>query len=409
MSNQTNKRVLLGVSGGIAAYKTPDLVRRLRERGHQVRVVMTQAAAQFITPLSLQAVSGQPVHTTLLDEQAEAAMGHIELARWADVVLIAPATADIIARLAHGLADDLLATLCLATTSPIVLAPAMNQQMWTAAATVENVETLRARGVQLLGPGSGDQACGEIGPGRMLEPTDLAEALDALLAGEGAAADSAVLAGLGVLITAGPTREAIDPVRYISNHSSGKMGYAVAAAARRAGASVILVSGPCGLPAPFGVERIMVESAAEMRDAVLARVDGCDVFIAAAAVADYRPAEPAAQKIKKTRQDLAIALVRNVDILAEVAARPHPPFTVGFAAETEALEANALDKLARKSLDMIAANPVGGEKLGFGGDDNALRVFWKDGERDLGEASKIVLAQRLVALVAERFRERHPA
>ena len=406
MSNQAVKRVLLGVSGGIAAYKSPDLVRRLREHGHQVRVVMTRAAGEFITPLTLQAVSGQPVHTTLLDEHAEAAMGHIELARWADVVLIAPASADIIARLAHGLADDLLSTLCLATEAPVVLAPAMNQQMWAAEATQANVAILRKRGVQLLGPGSGDQACGEVGAGRMLEPADLAASLDAMVAAEGAAAD---LAGLGVLVTAGPTREAIDPVRYISNHSSGKMGYAVAAAARRAGASVILVSGPCELPAPPGVETIMVESAGQMRDAVMSRVAGCDVFIAAAAVADYRPAEPAAQKIKKKREDMHIALVRNVDILAEVAARPHAPFTVGFAAETEALEANALDKLARKSLDMIAANSVGGANPGFGVDHNALRVFWKDGERDLGEASKIVLARRLISLVAERFRERHPA
>ncbi len=406
MSNQTITRVLLGVSGGIAAYKSPDLVRRLRERGHEVRVVMTRAARDFITPLSLQAVSGQPVHTTLLDEQAEAAMGHIELARWADVVLIAPASADIMARLAHGLADDLLSTLCLATRAPIVVAPAMNQQMWAAAATQANVKTLRARGVRLLGPGAGDQACGEVGEGRMLEPAELAAALDGLVLVDTAGAD---LAGVCVLITAGPTREAIDPVRYISNHSSGKMGYALAAAARSAGASVILVSGPCDLPAPPGVERVLVESAAEMRDAVLSRADGCDIFIAAAAVSDYRPAERAEQKIKKKSESLAIALVRNADILAEVAARDHPPFTVGFAAETESLEAHARDKLVRKSLDMIAANPVGGPNLGFGADTNALRVFWNDGERDLGEASKTELAQRLVALIAERFREKHPA
>jgi phosphopantothenoylcysteine decarboxylase/phosphopantothenate--cysteine ligase len=404
MSKQTNKRVLLGVSGGIAAYKSPDLVRRLRERGHEVRVVMTRAAGDFITPLSLQAVSGQAVHTTLLDEQAEAAMGHIELARWADVVLIAPASADLIARLAHGLANDLLSTLCLATEAPIVVAPAMNRQMWAAPATQANVETLRGRGVRLLGPGAGDQACGEVGEGRMLEPAELAAELDALV--PGVAGD---LAGLGVLITAGPTREAIDPVRYISNHSSGKMGYAVAGAARSAGASVILVSGPCDLPAPPGVERVPVESAAEMREAVMSRVEGCDIFIAAAAVADYRPAEKAEQKIKKKSKGLEIALVRNVDILAEVASRDHPPFTVGFAAETEKLEAHAREKLAKKSLDMIAANPVGGPDTGFGADTNRLRVFWRDGELDLGEASKTELAQRLVALVAERFREKHPA
>lgn len=406
MSDQTIKRVLLGVSGGIAAYKSPDLVRRLRERGYEVRVVMTRGAANFITPLSLQAVSGQPVHTTLLDEQAEAAMGHIELARWADVVLVAPATADVIARLAHGLADDLLTTLCLATDAPIVLAPAMNGRMWAAAATRANVETLQSRNVRMLGPGSGDQACGEIGEGRMLEPAELAARLDAQVPMAGGEQE---LAGLGVLITAGPTREAIDPVRYISNHSSGKMGYAVAAAARAAGASVILVSGPSDLLAPHGVERIRVESADEMRDAVLSRVEGCDIFIAAAAVADYRPAVRAEQKIKKKETSLEIALVRNVDILAEVAAGDHPPFTVGFAAETERLEAHAREKLARKGLDMIAANPVGGENIGFGVDTNALRVFWKDGEADLGEATKTDLAARLVALVSGRFREKHPA
>jgi phosphopantothenoylcysteine decarboxylase/phosphopantothenate--cysteine ligase len=406
MSDQTIKRVLLGVSGGIAAYKSPDLVRRLRERGYEVRVVMTRGAANFITPLSLQAVSGQPVHTTLLDEQAEAAMGHIELARWADVVLVAPATADVIARLAHGLADDLLTTLCLATDAPIMLAPAMNGRMWAAAATRANVETLQSRGVRMLGPGSGDQACGEIGEGRMLEPAELAAHLDAQVPIAGGEQE---LAGLGVLITAGPTREAIDPVRYISNHSSGKMGYAVAAAARAAGASVILVSGPSDLPAPHGVERIRVESADEMRDAVLSRVEGCDIFIAAAAVADYRPAVRAEQKIKKKAGELEIALVRNVDILAEVAAGDHPPFTVGFAAETERLEAHAREKLARKGLDMIAANPVGGENIGFGVDTNTLRIFWKDGEADLGEATKADLAARLVALVSGRFREKHPA
>ena len=406
MSDKTIKRVLLGVSGGIAAYKSPDLTRRLRERGYEVRVVMTCAAQNFITPLSLQAVSGQAVHTTLLDEQAEAAMGHIELARWADVILIAPATADIIARLAHGLADDLLTTLCLATDAPIVLAPAMNQHMWAAPATQANVKTLRARGVRLLGPGSGDQACGDVGEGRMLEPAELAADLELLVPGQTA---EPALAGLGVLITAGPTREAIDPVRYISNHSSGKMGYAVATAARAAGASVILVSGPTALPAPPGVERISVESAAEMRAAVLSRVEGCDIFIAAAAVSDYRPANKARQKIKKNASELALSLLRNADILADVAGAAHPPFTVGFAAETEKLELHARDKLARKALDMIAANPVGGADSGFGVDINQLRVFWKDGEADLGQASKTELAGRLVSLVAERFREKHPA
>ena len=406
MSHKTNRCVLLGVSGGIAAYKSPDLVRRLRERGHQVRVVMTRGAQEFITPLSLAAVSGQAVHTALLDPRAEAAMSHIELARWADVVLIAPASADVIARLAHGLADDLLSTLCLATDAAIVLAPAMNRRMWAAAATRANVDTLRARGVRLLGPGSGDQACGETGEGRMLEPAELAAELDALLATD---SREPGLAGLGVLITAGPTREAIDPVRYISNHSSGKMGYAVAAAARAAGASVILVSGPSDLPAPPGIERVQVESAEQMHAAVLSRVEGCDIFIAAAAVADYRPVEISEQKIKKKGQRLEIALVRNVDILADIAGRDHAPFTLGFAAETEKLESHAREKLTAKRLDMIAANPVGGPSPGFGADTNRLRVFWKDGEADLGEALKTELAERLVALVAERFRAKHPA
>ena len=406
MPDQTGKHVLLGVSGGIAAYKSPDLVRRLRERGHAVRVVMTRGATNFISPLTLQAVSGEPVRLTLLDEQAEAAMGHIELARWADVVLVAPATADLMARLAHGLADDLLTTLCLATDAPIVVAPAMNQRMWANPATRDNVAVLERRGVRVLGPGSGDQACGEVGEGRMLEPVELATRLEDLLPAPGV---EPLLAGIGVLVTAGPTREAIDPVRYISNHSSGKMGYAVAAAARAAGASVILVSGPTDLPAPPGVERIQVESAAEMRDAVLARVAGCDIFIAAAAVADYRPAVRADQKIKKQAEDLEIALVRNADILAEVAARAHAPFTVGFAAETERLEDHARQKLVKKGLDMIAANPVAGENRGFGADTNVLRVFWEGGEADLGEATKAELAARLVALVGGRFREKHPA
>jgi phosphopantothenoylcysteine decarboxylase/phosphopantothenate--cysteine ligase len=402
MIDPSNKRVLLGVSGGIAAYKSPDLARRLMERGHQVRVVMTRAAQNFITPLTLQAVSGNPVHTTLLDEQAEAAMGHIELARWADVVLIAPASADILARLTHGLADDLLTTLCLATEAPVVAAPAMNRQMWAAPATRANVETLEARGVLMLGPGEGDQACGEVGMGRMLEPDDLAERIHTMLVADG-------LSGLNVLVTAGPTREAIDPVRFISNHSSGKMGYAVAQAARFAGASVTLVSGPTALGQPAGVHRILVESAAEMRDAVLARVGGSDIFIGTAAVADYRPSERASQKIKKNAGELSIDFVRTPDILTEVAGHAQRPFTVGFAAETQSLEANARDKLERKSLDMIAANTVGFPGTGFGGDRNALQIYWRDGEADLGRASKHQLAARLVALVAERYRAKHPA
>ena len=401
MNTSSNKHVLLGVSGGIAAYKSPDLVRRLRERGHEVRVLMTRAAQDFITPLTLQAVSGNPVHTTLLDQQAEAAMGHIALARWADMVVIAPASADILARLAHGLADDLLTTLCLATEAPVITAPAMNRQMWVAAATRANVETLEARGVLLLGPGEGGQACGEVGEGRMLEPVDLAARIDGLLAAN-------EFDGLNVLITAGPTREAIDPVRYLSNHSSGKMGYALARAARAAGGSVTLVSGPCELVAPSGVHRVMVESADDMRDAVMDRIEANDIFIGAAAVADYRPSDTVTEKIKKTAEPMDLALVRTPDILAEVAGHRDRPFTVGFAAETQALETNARDKLERKHLDMIAANLVGSPGLGFGSDSNALRVFWKGGEVDLGEASKSELAGRLVTLVAERYRAANP-
>ena len=402
MNAMANRRVLLGVTGGIAAYKSPDLVRRLRERGCDVRVVMTRAAQEFIAPLSLQAVSGHRVHTTLLDPEAEAAMGHIELARWADVIVIAPASADIIARLALGLADDLLSTLCLASAAPVIVAPAMNRQMWAAAATRANVATLEARGVLVMGPGAGDQACGEIGEGRMLEPTELAARIENQLGG-------AALEGLRVLITAGPTREPVDPVRFISNHSSGKMGYAVAGAARAAGAAVTLVSGPCALEAPAGVERVMVETAAEMHDAVMQRAPASDIFIAAAAVADYRPAAAAAHKIKKSDDTLSISLVRNPDILADVAALEHRPFTVGFAAETRDLESNARGKLERKGVDMIAANVVGSAELGFGADRNALRLLWRDGGTDLGEDTKGVLARRLVTLVAERYRAAHPA
>jgi len=402
MTGRPNKRVLLGVTGGIAAYKSPDVVRRLRERGHEVRVVMTRAGQSFITPLSLQAVSGHPVHTELLDEHAEAGMGHIELARWADVVLVAPASADFLARIAHGLADDLLTTICLATAAPIVVAPAMNRQMWSAAATRDNVRLLASRGVRMLGPGEGNQACGEVGEGRMFEPAEIAAHVDP-------APGSDLLAGASVLITAGPTREAIDPVRFVSNHSSGKMGYAVAQAACEAGARVVLVSGPCALEAPAGAETVMVESAAQMRDAVMARIGTSDIFIATAAVADYRPAESAAQKIKKTARALSIDLVRTPDILAEVAAVDDPPFTVGFAAETQNLEANARAKLEAKALDMVAANAVGSGEVGFGTDENELHLYWHGGDEDLGRASKAELARRLIARVAEAYREKHPA
>lgn len=394
MDSPRPARILLGVTGGIAAYKTPDLVRRLRERGAEVQVVMTRGATNFITPLTLQAVSGRPVRSGLWDESAEGAMSHIDLARWADAVLIAPATADFLARLACGNADELLATLCLVTEAPILVAPAMNRAMWANAATRANVALLESRGVAVLGPAAGEQACGEIGAGRMLEPAEFAELLLGRLPRE------RPLDGLKVVISAGPTRERIDPVRFISNRSSGKMGYAVAAAARDAGARVVLVSGPVALPAPAGVERICVESAEQMYDAVHAVLPGADIYIGTAAVADYRPAAVAPQKIKKTAENLRIELVRAPDILSSIAAlRDGRPFVVGFAAETEKLEEHARQKLLGKRLDMIVANQVG-DGLAFDCDENSLLVLWNGGREDLGAGSKPVLAQRLVGLIA---------
>jgi phosphopantothenoylcysteine decarboxylase / phosphopantothenate---cysteine ligase len=390
------KRILLGVTGGIAAYKSPDLVRRLRERGAEVQVVMTAGAREFVTATTFQAVSGRPVRTDLWDAAAEAAMGHIELARWADVVLIAPATADFLARLATGQADDLLTTLCLATEATVAVAPAMNHVMWSNAATRANVATLQQRGIQIFGPGAGDQACGEIGEGRMLEPLELVDRVAALPSGDGP------LRGRRVLISAGPTRERIDPVRFISNRSSGKMGFAVAQAVREAGAEVVLVSGPVSLPTPPGVRRIDVESAADMLTAVLKEVEGTDIFISTAAVADYRPARPADQKIKKTSDTLDLCMERTSDVLATVAARADRPFVVGFAAETESVEQNARLKLLKKNLDMIAANEVGHDKA-FDCEDNQLIVLWRNGRHELGKASKLALARELVALIAESF------
>jgi len=393
------KRILLGITGGIAAYKSAELVRRLRERGAEVQVVMTRAACEFVTPLTFQALSGRPVATELLDHDAEAGMGHIRLARWSDAVLIAPASADFLARLAHGLADDLLSTLCLAADVPLLAAPAMNHVMWSAAATQQNVKSLAGRGVHILGPGAGDQACGETGPGRMLEPADLLAALEALF-------QSDLLAGRRVLITAGPTREAIDPVRYISNHSSGRMGYAIARAAREAGADVTLVSGPVALEPPERVRCIAVDSAEQMYNAVMEGAAGTDIFIAAAAVADYRARNVAARKIKKSAESLSLELERNPDILAQVATLSPPPFTVGFAAETEALEANARDKLKTKKLDMIAANRVGPGQ-GFDSEDNALDVYWPAGSSSLETMHKEKLARRLIRLVAEQYYAKH--
>ncbi len=394
------KRILLGVTGGIAAYKGADLVRRLRERGAEVQVVMTASARRFVRPLTFQALSGKPVRTGLWDAAAEAAMGHIELARWAELVLVAPASADFLSRLAVGRADDLLATLCLATEAPIALAPAMNRVMWANPATQANVALLQERGIRMLGPAEGDQACGEVGPGRMLEPNAVADLAEALLTPLGP------LSGRRVLITAGPTRERIDPVRFVSNRSSGKMGFAVAQAARAAGAEVVVVTGPVSLPTPAGVGRIDVESAADMLGAVLKEVGAADIFISTAAVADYRPAQPPDHKIKKSTERLAVEMERTVDIIATVAARSQRPFIVGFAAETEAVEQNARAKMLKKNLDMIAGNEVGHDKA-FDCADNELVVLWRGGRRELGRAPKTTLARELVALIAEVFAQQH--
>jgi phosphopantothenoylcysteine decarboxylase/phosphopantothenate--cysteine ligase len=396
-----NKRVLLGITGGIAAYKSAELTRRLLEVGARVQVVMTPAATHFVGPLTFQAVSGEPVHLNLLDPDAEAGMGHIELARWPDVILIAPASADIIARLAHGLANDLLSTLCLASDKPIAVAPAMNRLMWQNVATQENCRLLKQRGFHLWGPGSGEQACGEVGEGRMLEPGQLRDNLIAFFN------HTTALRDVNVLITAGPTRESIDPVRFISNRSSGKMGFAVAAAAVQAGAKVTLVCGPVDLPTPFGVQRIDVESAAHMYDAVMSQVAHADIFIASAAVADYRVAHPADQKLKKDHETMTLSLERNPDILAHVANLTNAPFTVGFAAETQHLLEYAETKRRRKGLDMIAANHVGVPDRGFESDQNAFHVLWQGGEKALPLAEKTQLAVDLVAIIAERYHATH--
>ena len=390
---------MLGITGGIAAYKGAELVRRLREQGAAVRVVMTAGATEFITPLTLQALSGNPVATGLLDTGAEAAMGHIELARWADAILVAPATANFIARRVQGRGDDLLTAVCLASDAPQAVAPAMNRGMWEDAATRENVATLAARGIRLFGPAQGSQACGDNGPGRLLEPEQLIEKLAGLFA-------TGLLAGRQVLVTAGPTREALDPVRYLSNRSSGKTGFALAAAAAEAGARVILVAGPVALQTPAQVARIDVVTAAEMLQAILAQVHDTDIFIAAAAVADYRPQVSAGQKLKKSAATRVLELERNPDILAMVAAREDAPFTIGFAAETESVEQNAQQKRQAKSLDMIAANRVG-EGLGFDVDDNALQVFWEGGSTVLEKTRKTRLARQLLVLVAERYYHKH--
>jgi phosphopantothenoylcysteine decarboxylase/phosphopantothenate--cysteine ligase len=391
------KKVILGVTCGIAAYKSADLVRRLREAGAEVRVVLTRGARAFVTPLTFQAVSGHPVHTELLDEAAEAGMGHIELARWADLVLVAPATADFIARIAHGLADDLLTTLCLATTAPLALAPAMNQQMWSHPATQSNCRLLQERGVRLIGPDSGSQACGESGPGRMTEPAAIVKEL--------MPAESGSLAGRHVVVTAGPTFEDIDPVRFIGNRSSGRMGFAVAAAAAEAGARVSLVAGPVRLETPPGVERVDVRSAAEMHAAALRLARLADVFFGVAAVADYRPAAAAEHKIKKGPPELSLRLVGTADIVAEVAGLPDGPLTIGFAAETEGLREHALQKLSDKGLDMIAANRVGVDGSGFDSENNDILLLSADREVPLGKGSKIELARLLMREVASLLKD----
>jgi phosphopantothenoylcysteine decarboxylase/phosphopantothenate--cysteine ligase len=397
MQTLAGKKILLGISGGIAAYKCAELTRRLIERGAQVRVVMTNSAKEFITPLTMQAVSGHPVSDSLFDPAAEASMGHIELAKWADLVLLAPATADLIARLSAGMGNDLVSTLVLATDSPVAVSPAMNQQMYSNVATQENIATLARRGMHIWGPGAGEQACGDVGPGRMLEPMQLVHLCEQYF-------QPKMLEGKSVLITAGPTREAIDPVRYISNHSSGKMGYALASAAAQMGAKVTLVSGPVSLNTPAGVERINVSSAQEMYDAVMDHATRHDAFISCAAVADYRPEEIASQKLKKTEDNdqMVIKMVKNPDIVASVAAMTDErPFTVGFAAETNDVETYARGKLVKKNLDMICANDVSVDGQGFNSNDNAITLFWPEGELALALESKEALSFKVLEKMYE--------
>jgi len=401
MGSLSNKRVILGVTGGIAAYKSAELIRCLQGEGAEVRVVMTPAATEFITPLTLQALSGNPVNLELLDTAAEAAMGHIELARWADLILIAPASADFIARLCHGEGNDLLSTVCLASHSPIAIAPAMNKHMWENSATQSNLQQLRAQTVHIFGPAAGYQACGDVGEGRMEDPTALCTMASTLFA-------TGLLNGKKVVITAGPTREALDPVRYISNHSSGKMGYALAQAAMEAGATTVLISGPVQIAPPERVKTIAVESAENMLAAALDEVDGADIFIAAAAVADYRPASVAEQKIKKTDADMFIQLVKNPDIVATIAAHPKRPLTIGFAAETENLEHYAKQKLQKKKLDLVIANDVSDSTIGFNSDDNRVLLVEQGGSKTLPTMNKSLLATRLIEHIASLSKTSQP-
>jgi len=394
MAHLFNRNVLLGVSGGIAAYKSAELVRALQEQGAAVRVIMTHGAQEFITPLTLQALSGNPVHIALLDEDAERGMGHIELARWADVLVMAPATADLIARLAMGRADDLLTTVALATVAPVLVAPAMNQAMWADPATQDNVATLVQRGMGMVGPAAGEQACGDVGPGRMEQPETIAQKTANLF-------ESGALSGKRVTITAGPTREALDPVRYISHHSSGKMGYALAQAAVDLGAVTSIISGPVNLNPVAHASITQIVSAQDMLDACLEQVDDCDIFIACAAVADYRPAQVQTDKIKKGEQTTTLSLVKNPDIVATVAAHRARPFTVGFAAETRDVVNYARKKLVSKNLDLIVANDVSDTSVGFNSDENAVTLVWKDGEQVLSQAGKSTIARQIFAKIVE--------
>lgn len=399
MASLSGKRILLGISGGIAAYKCAELTRRLIERGAEVRVVMTTAAKEFITPLTMQAVSGHPVADSLLDPAAEASMGHIELAKWADIVLLAPATADLIARMAAGMGNDLVSTLVLATDSPIAVSPAMNQQMYANLATQENIATLSRRGMHIWGPAAGQQACGDVGMGRMLEPMELVHLCESFF-------QPKVLEGKSLLITAGPTREALDPVRYVSNHSSGKMGFAIAEAAAQLGAKVTLISGPVSLATPANVERIDIESAEQMHCAVMSKASSHSLFIACAAVADFRPNQVATQKMKKTADEdgMTISMVKNPDIVASVAAMTEQrPFTVGFAAETQDVEKYARGKLERKNLDMICANDVSIQGQGFNSDNNALHLYWKGGDKALPLTAKSELGKAIMLEIVERL------
>lgn len=398
MQRLTRKRVILGVTGGIAAYKSAELIRRLIDFDAEVRVVMTEGAKEFITPLTLQALSGNPVHDSLLDPKAEAAMGHIALARWADIILIAPASANFLAKLNAGQGNDLLNTLCLASAAPIVVAPAMNQQMWANASTQDNMKSLTNKGIHVLGPAEGSQACGDVGPGRMIEPSELAQSLANFFKNK-------ALTGKKVVITAGPTREALDPIRYISNHSSGKMGFSIAEAAIEAGASTTLIAGPVTLCTPDRVKRIDVVSAQDMFEASLAQAADADIFIATAAVADYRPQNIATEKIKKSTQSLTITLEKNPDIVAAVAQLSPKPFTVGFAAETQNVLDYARGKIKSKNLDMVAANDVSNSAIGFNSDENAVTVIWPAGHQVFNQASKPQIAKQLIALIAQQI---HP-